>query len=168
IELQNKIKKLNVDIKMVEPQNVHFTIKFLGEVSENEIEHVKKILREFIENEYAFSLEIGGIGYFGGSNFIRVIWLGVKKGEDELNKIIKFVNENVKIGKKENMPHLTIGRIKSGKNRDVLLKFIENNKNVKIGEFFVNEIKIKSSTLTSKGPIYEDIFKVCLKRREVL
>jgi 2'-5' RNA ligase len=162
LEIQKKIGNLNANIKFVEPENLHFTIKFIGEVNENEVDEIKKSLRFCLKNEAAFKIKICGIGYFGKPNYLRTLWLGIKEGESELSELIKYVNVNIKFGKDEETPHLTIGRIKTGKNRQDLLNFLDENKNVNIGEMNVNEVKLKASILTKSGPIYKDleIFKL--------
>jgi 2'-5' RNA ligase len=156
-EIEKKIGNLGVDVKFVEPENLHFTIKFLGEVSENEVDEIKKSLKICFKNEVHFKIKISGIGYFGNPKYLRTLWLGIKEGEMELTKLMKNVNANINFGEEERTPHLTIGRMKSGKNRQFLLHFLYENENVNIGEMDVNEVKLKLSTLTKNGPVYNDL-----------
>lgn len=157
IEVQKDLQNLNLDVKFVEPENLHFTVKFLGNVNENEVNEVKKSLHACLERENAFSINIKGMGYFGRPSRIRTLWLGLNEGEDELAGLMKKVNDYVKIGERNFSPHLTIGRVKSGKNREVLLKFLNESKGMNIGEMNVNGVKLKSSELTKKGPVYSDL-----------
>lgn len=154
-EMQGMIKKLDVDVKFVEPENLHFTINFLGEVNEYEISKIRKSL-DFLKYEHEFKINVSGVGHFGG-NHVRTLWLGVKGGEDELRKLMKSVNDSVNFGEKISSPHLTIGRVKSSKNNEALLRFMTEFKNVNIGEMDVKTVKLKNSTITRKGPVYTDL-----------
>jgi 2'-5' RNA ligase len=156
-EIQESIRKLDVDVKFVEPENLHFTVNFLGDVDENGVNAIKKML-ENVKNENEFVVKISGIGYFGSKNYLRVIWAGVKEGEDNLINLMKNVNKNVKFGEKTSTPHLTIGRVRTSRNRETLVSFIENSKNVNMGEMDVKEVKLKMSKLAMNGPIYSDLF----------
>jgi len=156
-ELKEGINKLNVDVKLVEPENLHFTVKFLGDMNEDEVNEVKNSLGKCLKNEREFKINITGFNYFGNPNYIRTLWLGVKEGQNELKKLVQTVNDCVKIGKLEVSPHLTLGRVKSPVNKDHLIKFMNENKNVKIGEMNVNYVKLKASTLTKNGPIYNNL-----------
>jgi 2'-5' RNA ligase len=156
-ELQKGINKLNVDVKLVEPENLHFTVKFLGDMNEDEVNEIKNSLGECLKNEHEFKINITGFNYFGNPSYIRTLWLDVKEGQNELKKLVQMVNDCVKIGKLEVLPHLTLGRVKSPINKDYLIKFINENKNVKIGEMNVNYVKLKASTLTKNGPVYNNL-----------
>ena len=162
VNLQNEISKLDVNVKFIEPENLHFTLKFLGDVNEEDINLVRKSLSESLKNEVEFEISIDSIGYFGSRSYIRTIWLGLNKGKEEFENLMKNVNSCVKLGKKNLSPHLTVGRVKSGKNRDSLLKFIGEANGVNVGSMNVKEVKLKSSELTKNGPIYSDLYTFTL------
>ncbi|MFH0832151.1 MAG: RNA 2',3'-cyclic phosphodiesterase [Candidatus Aenigmatarchaeota archaeon] len=142
INLQNQIPG---DVKLVEPENLHFTLEFLGEISNASVieERLAKIAGEF----EPFIINIRGIGVFPDMNYIRVVWLGA----EELSNLQSAVNP------KEATPHLTIARVRSVKDKEALKAFIEKHKDIDIGQMLVDKIKLKKSTLTPSGPIYEDI-----------
>ncbi len=162
--IQKEIERLNVDVKFVESSNLHFTIKFLGDVKCEEVKRIGDLIKKSIEGKGTFKIRVKGMGFFGNANYIRAIWLGIGEGRDEFVSLMKSVNENVKIGDAKLTPHMTIGRVRSGKNREILLNFIEKMKDADIGEMYVKEVKLKSSTLTKNGPVYEDlaVFKLRL------
>lgn len=160
LELRQKIAGLQseiatYDVKLVEPQNMHFTLKFLGEVDESVLTSVTAKLKEDASNFKPFDAVIKGLGVFPGLNYMRVIWLGC---EDIFNLQQAVEDALSSISKKEKpSPHLTIARVRSPKDKDKLIAFVEKNKNIEIGSFVVDEIKLKKSTLTPKGPVYEDV-----------
>ncbi len=156
-EIQHKIAKLNVDVKFVEPENLHITLNFLGEVNENELEEIKKPLVQCLKDFHVFKIRISGLGFFGSPNYIRTLWFGLCEGENEFVKLMKSVNECVNIGKSSKKAHLTIGRVRSGKNRELLANFINKLKDVNVGEMYVKNVKLKKSVLMKKGPIYSDL-----------
>ncbi|MBI2075667.1 MAG: RNA 2',3'-cyclic phosphodiesterase [Candidatus Aenigmarchaeota archaeon] len=159
-ELRKKIailqKQLSgLDVKLVEPRNLHFTLKFLGDAEESVISEVSAKLKETAANFKPFDAVIKTVGVFPGLNYMRVIWLGCEEifglqqsVEDALSSISK---------KEKPSPHLTIARVRSPKDKDKLIAFVEKNKAIEIGSFVVDKIKLKKSTLTPKGPVYEDI-----------
>jgi len=155
INLQKHLR--NLDVKLVEKENLHFTLKFLGEADENTIAMVKERLLDVAKSTSHFTINISGIGVFPNENYIRVVWLGCKS--EDFIKLHQSVDESlVGLFKKERpSPHLTIARVRSPKNRKEILDFISNNRNINIGSMTINEIKLKKSTLTRNGPIYEAI-----------
>ncbi|NIO21490.1 MAG: RNA 2',3'-cyclic phosphodiesterase [Candidatus Aenigmarchaeota archaeon] len=156
-EIQNEIISMNLDIKLVEPENLHFTLKFLGEVEEDEVDVIKKSVERGLRGNYVFKINIQGLCYFGSPKHIKTLWLDVDEGKDDFVKLVKNMNDCLNIGEKNKSPHLTIGRVKSGRNRDLLLDFINKHKDVKIGEMAVKDVKLKSSVLTRNGPVYTDL-----------
>jgi len=164
-EIEKNIRDTGADVKLVEPENIHVTLKFLGEVSEERVREVQEGISKSIEGITEFRFYIGGFGCFGSPKYLRTLWFGVKEGEEKILEIMNKLNENlhqIRDEKRKPAVHITVGRVKSAKKRDVLLKEIERLKDVKIGEVYVKEIKLKSSVLTEKGPVYSDVdvFKI--------
>ena len=148
-------------IKLVKRENLHLTIRFLGEISLDQIETIKKILSD-IKHE-RFYIKIEKIGAFPSNFNPRVIWIGIIRGAENLKEIYRSIEPKIrKIGirgdKKGFSPHLTIARVKS-KKRSNIAKFIQKKENVSIGTMLVDKIRLKKSILTSKGPIYETLYE---------
>ncbi|MEM2175107.1 MAG: RNA 2',3'-cyclic phosphodiesterase [Candidatus Micrarchaeia archaeon] len=152
-EFQSDLEKMFKNkIKFVEKENLHITLKFLGEINEKELEKLKRILESIKFSP--FKVRLKEIGFFPDEKFIRVIWIG-GFSDGKLEEISKIINEKLK---KENFyfderfsPHLTIGRVKEK------IDITKINREIDFGEFTVKEIKLKKSTLTQEGPIYEDL-----------
>lgn len=159
-ELRKKIAILQeqlagLGVKLIEQQNLHFTLKFLGDVEEPMISEVSTKLKEIATNFKRFNAVIKTVGVFPSLNYLRVIWLGC----EEIFPLQQSVESSLSyLFKKEKpSPHLTIARVRPEHHKDKIPAFIEKNKGIEIGSFVASEIKLKKSTLTPEGPVYEDI-----------
>ncbi|AAC06930.1 RNA 2',3'-cyclic phosphodiesterase [Aquifex aeolicus] len=161
-EVAERIKK-EVDLKImgkwVEPQNVHMTLQFLGDITEAQAIEVIKNLQEISKKNIPFRIKYKGLGVFPDVKRPRVLWIGVSEGANKLTNLAKEVARlNAKKGiipknSKNFVPHVTICRIKSY-DRKTLNELLRKYRTVEFGEDEVNKIALISSTLTSVGPIY--------------
>ena len=161
LEFEKEIKKTGADVKLVEPQNTHITLKFLGDVKENMIDEIEQIMNDAVKKIQPFSIRLKGTGVFPNQNYVRVVWIGIKEGQ-VIEMMANAIDERLsKLGfKKEKRgfsPHLTIGRVKTAKNKQQLLKVIEKYVDLEFSIQEINSIKLKKSDLTSAGPIYTTI-----------
>ena len=164
LEVQNKLKQIGANLKLVEKENFHFTIKFLGEIEENQIKEVKEFLASL--EEKSFEISIKGLGVFPTEDYIKVVWLGVEKNQDVFLNLIKKINKNldkIRKEKKELNTHLTIARVRSAKNKNELKAAVQDLKETEIGEMQVNSLKLISSELTPEGPKYTELAEFELK-----
>jgi len=152
--------ELNIKAKPVELHNMHFTVQFLGEVSEEMIGKISDALNS-IEFS-AFSISFASIGVFPKPNFPRVIWIGTNDGVNELENLAEMLRFKLShLGfspDKKFKPHVTIFRVKN-KIEDLSSK-LEKFSSCSFGKQLVSEIKLKKSELTYQGPIYTDLLVV--------
>ncbi|MBL7206795.1 MAG: RNA 2',3'-cyclic phosphodiesterase [Candidatus Aenigmarchaeota archaeon] len=168
-ETINQFKNQDVDVKFVDSHNLHITVMFFGEVNEENMKEISKFMKEALTGMKQFKINIKGLGYFGNPNYIRTIWVDISDGKNELHTLIETINKKLFQFKKDNHApsvHITIGRVKSGRNKEKLLHMIENVKELHFGEMVVKEIRLKQSKLTPEGPIYTDLdcFSLCEDR----
>jgi len=152
--------ELNIKAKPVELHNMHFTVQFLGEVSE---EMIRKISDALSSIEFsAFSISFAGIGVFPNLNSPRVIWIGVTDGINELEKLAEMIRSKLShIGfspDKKFKPHVTIFRVKN--KIEGLPDKLEKFSSYSFGKQLISEIKLKKSELTPNGPVYTDLLVV--------
>ena len=124
-QIESHLKYSGADVKWVEKDSVHLTLKFLGEIDEKKCEKVKMALDETAKSTRPFEISFKDIGAFPKVEYPRVIWVGLDKGAKESAELAGRVDEALsKIGfQKETRPfaaHLTIGRVRSAKNREAL------------------------------------------------
>lgn len=160
VSLQKELLKTQADIKPVAKENLHFTLKFLGEIDEPQLSEVDKRLKALGLNE--IEVLIKGIGVFPNIRHFTVIWAGV--ANEDQSKIRNIADTVIKalegIGHEEGGPfqaHVTIARVKSGRNKELLLSLINKYADHIFGTVKIDSIKLKKSELTPKGPIYTDI-----------
>jgi len=158
IKLENEIKNTGANVKLVEPKNIHITLKFLGDTNKYYIDRIEEIIKNSVIDLEPFEISLKDIGVFPNQNYIKVIWIGIQNSET-IVKIAKKIDEDLsnigfKKEKRKISAHLTIGRVKSSKNKEKLLKIIEKYKDMEFLKIKVKSIKLKKSELTSKGPIY--------------
>lgn len=160
------ITNSNADVKLVEPQNIHITLKFLGDVQEDKINDIEQIMKDSVKEIEPFTIKLSETGVFPNQNYIRVVWIGIKDAET-IETIARSIDERLsqldfKKEKRGFSAHLTIGRVKTAKNKQLLLKTIEDYKDFEFSTQDVNSIKLKKSDLTPKGPIYTTLKEVKL------
>ena len=152
--------ELNIKAKPVELHNMHFTVQFLGEVSEEMIGKISDALNSI---EFSsFSISFASIGVFPKPNFPRVIWIGTDDGANKLEKLAEMIRSKLShLGfspDKKFKPHVTIFRVKN-KIEDLPSK-LEKFSSCSFGKQLISEIKLKKSELTYQGPIYTDLLVV--------
>ena len=161
----NSIKKfqdeINIDAKPIESKNLHFTLQFLGEISE-EITH--KIIQSLHTIEFSsFNVTLKGVGAFPKLRAPRVIWIGTDENGGnmliQLSKKVEKVLESLGFhSDKPFKPHITVFRIK--KKIGDMTKELEHQKMIDFGIQEISSIKLKKSELTSSGPIYSDLMEI--------
>lgn len=144
--------------KKIEKDNLHLTLKFLGEIDEEKLERVKNKLSRV--QLLSFKSELTEIGIFSKED-LRIVWIGVSKC-DELQKRIDSSLENLFKKEQRFMSHLTIARVKKVKDKN---KFIHELKDISRPKtsFDVKEFYLMKSELTKIGPIYSIIKKYPLR-----
>ena len=160
LKVQEKLIEADAVVKFVEKENLHFTCKFFGEIPEQKSEKIIEAIEDKIKQFEPFKIDIKGSGVFPHLGYIRVIWLGLENPEYFAEMLKNFDEEFKKLGfKKERSytPHLTIGRVKGSKNKEVLISKIKELESVEIGPMEVNKISLKKSELTPEGPIYTNV-----------
>ncbi len=151
-------------IKLVDPELVHITLKFLGDIHEAQIQPIASALSQV--NCKPFEARIRGIGVFPKPAYIKVIWLGAFGSFEILHDEVERVLSPFKFGRERDFsPHATIARVKQLREKTTLLETIRKLEEVDLGSMNVASISFKKSTLTPNGPIYETLSEIKLKTK---
>jgi 2'-5' RNA ligase len=149
-------------IKLVEPNQVHITLKFLGDINESDVEHIVSALSQVKCRQ--FEARIKGVGVFPKPAYIKVIWLGAEGNFDLLHNEVERVLSPFKFGKDHQFsPHATLARVKQLRDKASLLENLKKLEHIDIGTMKVGSISFKKSTLRPQGPIYETLGEIKLK-----
>ncbi|MEM1930909.1 MAG: RNA 2',3'-cyclic phosphodiesterase [Sulfolobales archaeon] len=162
IEFRDAVTSCSIDggIKPVEGENIHITLRFIGEVPESYLTRIVECLR-VVENFKKFHISIHGVGAFPSTARPRVLWVGVKDGAEVLKAIRNSFEGCIKTISKEDhgefVPHITVARIKGRFRQDCLATYLKKYEFADFGVSSVTQVKLKRSQLTPKGPIYTDV-----------
>ena len=158
IRLQKECSLDSKAVKWVRPEQIHLTLKFLGEARDKEIVDICNITKNVAGRYEKFNLNVESVGFFGGSS-ARVLWVGTDSIGDELGMLQKDLdNELYAAGwpgeKRKFSGHLTLCRIKNSQVGIELAKAAEKYKDFKLGSTSVDSVTVYQSQLTSVGPTY--------------
>ncbi len=143
------------DVKAVEEENIHLTLKFLGDT---EPEPVIKALEKVKFRPFEVSLK--GVGAFPSPSYVRVVWAGCEKGAQEIITLHKDIEEALKAGglkfekDRDFHPHATLARVRMPKDRKGLLDFLDKHKAEELGSFKAGSFELMQSLLGRGGPTY--------------
>lgn len=163
-QIASRLKYAGADVKWVEKDNIHLTLKFLGEISEEKVKLTAARLDTIAKETKPFEISLKDLGAFPKIDSPRVIWVGLDKGAKESTELAKKIDTALtKLGfQEETRPfaaHLTIGRVRSGLNKTALAEKMKSNYGlwtVDHGQT-VSSLALYKSTLTPKGPIYSKL-----------
>lgn len=161
--LENLSADINVKLKIVDPDLYHFTLHFFGDISDQDIEKIKLSLDKL--HFTPFQLDLKGTGVIPNNNFrkARVLYVNSQLGSNDLLTIQKDVegrlrNAGFSVNKRSYLPHLTVARIRGGKDVEKIAQLWNNQNDFNSHQFEIREIVLVHSTLTNSGPIYQDLF----------
>ncbi len=163
LDLMDILRTAQADVKWVEPENLHITVKFLGEVLSRDIYHICQAVKKAVATFEPFPLVVGGAGAFPDVVRPRTIWLGFTQGSEELVRLQRSVEEAlVPLGfPREGRPfkaHLTLGRVRrANPGLGRLAQLLRDQADFTGAETYVEQVVVFSSQLTPQGPIYEPL-----------
>lgn len=165
------LKPIRADVKWVEKENLHLTIKFLDEHPASRIPVIEEGLTEAVTGFRAFRAEFRGTGVFPNKKNPTVFWVGLEKGRDELKALARRVEEALeKRGfpreKREYTAHLTVARIRGPYNLTNFLTRMQDWSAAWFGYMQVDRIFLVKSTLFPTGPRYEPLASFLLEKEE--
>lgn len=154
------------DLKPVEDENLHLTLRFLGDVEEPLVPGIERAL-ESLSSFRPFRMRITGLGAFPNTRSPRVVWAGVSEGSEVLRSMREALERGLRglrIYRDEHgfHPHVTLARVRGPGNVDRLARLIDENRDLDMGVTPVTRAVLKKSTLTPRGPLYADLRRVFL------
>ena len=162
------LRPLASNIKWVAPENLHWTLQFLGEVDDNLLHEVCQSVGEAVAEQELFSLSARGIGAFPSVEQPRILWLGADEGRQQLIELqdrieAAMADLGFRPERRTFTPHLTLGRLGSGRGAgSELAQRIATMNEFEGGSTTVDEVTIFSSELSREGPTYHVVSRAPL------
>ncbi len=159
-DLIKKFRSVPVDVKWVDAEQMHITLKFLGDVPVREIPRVCDLVQKAVAGVAPFEFEVCGAGAFPHLGRPRTVWLGAGSGEAEMVDLQERVeNALVKLGfgkeRRRFQPHLTLGRVRrGGPGMNALADALREQADFIAGRSPINQVIVFASELQSSGPVY--------------
>jgi RNA 2',3'-cyclic 3'-phosphodiesterase len=147
-------------MKWVAPENLHFTVKFLGEIPDTDAEVVERCMDAAADEIAPFKLTLEDVGFFPTAKRPRIVWIGTDGGCENLLEVYQLLEgclelEGFDRDEKPFSPHLTIGRVK--KHKDLIMP--DRVPDFETVTFDVGGFSLVKSVLTPQGPIYETLYE---------
>jgi 2'-5' RNA ligase len=160
VALQETLGRTATDVKWVEPDNLHVTLLFLGEVEMLEVPALCQAVADAVAKQSAFTMSVEKVGCFPNSRRPRILWAGVGEGVQEVVAVHDAVElPLLDLGcyrreERRYSPHITLGRVRGDHRPDKLTVVLAKQASWVGGTVQVREIHVMSSELTSQGPVY--------------
>jgi 2'-5' RNA ligase len=157
-QLQAKANVKRSDVKWVRPGSIHLTLKFLGEIKDDQLAEVCNIVKEVTARHKSFELEVGTVGFFGGRS-ARVLWLGCGEGNEALLQLQKDIEQQLSESgwppeARKFTGHLTLCRVRNTRAGAILARLSDDYKDFQLGRLAADSVVVYQSELRPDGPIY--------------
>ncbi|MDA4125287.1 MAG: RNA 2',3'-cyclic phosphodiesterase [Thaumarchaeota archaeon] len=160
VAFQAELSRAGADLKLVERENLHFTVKFLGEISESQAREADARLKGLRLS--SARVEVRGVGAFPSIERPNVVWVGVLGSQEGL--VVQIAQSAIAaleaIGETDGRPfraHATLARLRSRNESKELSALLSANSDRSFGSLALKQLKLKSSVLSSQGPTYSDV-----------
>lgn len=150
--LLHELQQSGAVLNLVRAEQLHFTLKFLGDVEEKQISEMTAVLRAVAALSQPFSVSLQNVGAFPSVGYMRAIWVGVENGL--LINVMKKLDErlrSIRPNEHDEKPHVTLARVKSVKNKEMLQEFVQKYQQASFGGMQVQEMVLFESALTPQG-----------------
>lgn len=160
VALQQALARTGTDVKWVEPENLHVTLLFLGEVNDRDLPAVCRAVADVTKQHAPFKMHVETVGCFPNPRRPRVVWVGVGEGAQEVVALHDALEPPLlELGcyrreGREYTPHVTLGRVKSEGPSEKLVAALAKQAGWYGGEVAVKEVLVLSSELRPAGPVY--------------
>jgi len=157
-QLQSKVDVKKSDVKWVNPENIHLTLKFLGEIKDEKVVEICNITQDVAGRHKGFELDVESVGCFGGRS-ARVVWVGAGEGSDDLLRLQEDLDQQLASAgwpqeTRKFTGHLTLCRVRNPKAGIQLAQASEAYGDFKLGTMSADTVTVYQSRLTPTGPIY--------------
>lgn len=166
-DLQLDLKKYGLRVKWSRPENLHLTLKFLGDISPDDVDPVCRVVNVAVKGFAPILLYTAGVGFFPGIRRPRVLWTGISGQLALFEKLHHSIDAGLgSLGFDKDdrrfTGHLTLGRFKGQPAPESLINMMKMYKDMASDEFFVDAVSVYKSDLKPSGPIYTNLSSIQL------
>jgi 2'-5' RNA ligase len=160
VALQESLGRSGADVKWVEPENLHVTLLFLGEVEDRTVPDVCRVVADVAAGLAPFEMIVEGAGAFPNARRPKTLWVGVGDGRQEVVALHDALERPLldlgcyRREERQYTPHLTLGRVKGDAGADQLAAALARRTDWRGGQVRVREVLVMSSELRADGPTY--------------
>ena len=159
VQLQRVLAGAGVDVKWVDAEQLHVTLKFLGEVSDADGEAIRVLLRRVAEAARPITLRLQALGAFPSIAAPRVIWVGITEGAEPLARLVEAIEQGgaaIPLRREERAfsAHVTLGRVRSPRGLQALVHQLQTITWPSLPPWQARAVTLYQSVLTPAGPRY--------------
>lgn len=167
VDLEDSIKQAGARLRWIAAENLHFTVRFLGEITPAQLAQVKLATREVATATRSFPLALQGVGAFPSLQRPQVIWVGVREGSEELAALSARLDDALVRHRfpREDRPyvaHLTLTRVRDRRVWGDLVRALSGFREVVVGTQQVDTLTVMESHLNPRGARYTRVEEVLL------
>ena len=169
-DLSQKLRSPRIDVRWVRTKNIHLTLRFFGEISSQEITSASQAIEKAVETVSPFEIKIQGLGAFPSLRSPRIVWAGIDASH-QLIDLEQRISSELKQKEwpppdKPFKPHLTLGRVKSSRNKQDFVHLVIKHGQASIGRLDVDHVSLIRRDLRPSGAVYTPINRFSFKGRK--
>jgi 2'-5' RNA ligase len=169
--VERRMEAAGAMLRWITPENLHFTLRFLGHISEAELLRARRAAREAVQGTAPFQIRLAGLGAFPSARRPQVVWVGVSEGEEQLRNLSRrlddaLARERFAKDPRAFQPHLTLARVRDSRRASPLEAAIASLTGVEVGGQSIESIVVMESRLRPSGALYIPVEEVPLSTHE--
>jgi RNA 2',3'-cyclic 3'-phosphodiesterase len=170
--MQGRLKESGADVKWVETENLHLTVKFIGDQEEALLPDIEAVCEEIASSGTPFRVRVRGASFFPKRGPLKTLWVGVPEGAEPWKTLVRAAEEPLLpfgvVREGGLTPHVTLGRVRSERNVEPLREAMARETATDCGAQDVTEIALVQSTLDPRGAIYKDVRRWPLQTPDIV
>lgn len=162
--LKAEAERRKLKVRWAAKENLHLTLKFLGEVEDSQVDRIDGACREAIYGQVGFDLCVGGLGAFPNVRAARIVWIGMHADNNHLKQLASAIEKAMEpLGfaaeRRQFSAHVTLGRIKVPEN---VGKLVELHQVTELARMRVGVITLLESVKLGGGLRYVPLSSISL------